>query len=238
MAASDEAIRAGLQSGATALMTAAGDALAGPGVGILAGAVSDSVLTWFGAQASANDDALREARLGALEDEMYRLAERLRKLEALTVLDRADAISREQTFSEFARDVAAAHTPEKREALVIAAANRHNPGLGSAAMREYWYEVVRGLPDVQIALIRLLEGRFYVAIALEPEPRVSASMKLGHDETLSIPPADAAALWSAALAAEEAPRGGLVVHQTGPGVPGFQFKLTPHGKIVASFIKD
>jgi hypothetical protein len=143
------------------------------GGAIFAGSVAESALAWFDAVASGNDEALREARLGSLEAEFRRLSERVARLERETATDRNDPLTREQTFSRFAKDVADAKTPAKREALINAAAHQFDPRMGSAEARSFWYSVVAGLTDLDLLMSRLLAEHEHVTITVEPVARVT-----------------------------------------------------------------
>ena len=156
MSEHDEAEFAALHTGATLLATTAATALVGPEAGIFAGMASESVMAWFNAQARGNDEGLRAARIGALEDEVRKLAARLRKLEEQATLEHDDALSREQVFSEFARDVAQAQTSAKRDALVNAAANRFNSSVAGQATRKFWYDVLREMSEIQVFTFQLV----------------------------------------------------------------------------------
>lgn len=138
----------------------AGAVIAGPGGGVAAGAVAMTALEWLRASANANDGRVFEARFSALEDQVTRLDEEVRKVKAELAAegkqaDRQDFLSQEAVYSDFARAVADAHTPEKREALVNAAAHQFDPRLGSPEVRQYWFDVVRSLADVEIWALRL-----------------------------------------------------------------------------------
>jgi hypothetical protein len=171
------------------------------------GSLAEGVRAWFGAVVSNNDAALREARIVGLEDQVAALAQRLARLEAELAAegktpDRSDPISREQTFSEFAKDVVAARSVEKREALVNSAAAQHDPRRGSGTVRAYWYVVVRDLPEPLILLLRLLQHHGALLLASSGAVRlVEAGVDAGPQ--LNVPIDEGLALYEAALQSSE-----------------------------------
>lgn len=158
---SERAVGAASRSGAIALAAATGQAIAGNLGALAAASIGEGVAALFGALAMRNDDAIHAWRLGALEEEMIKLKARFDKLEnelasSGTKPDRTDPISVEQTFSQFAKDVTVARSIVKREALVNAAAGMHDPRVSGAATRAYWYNVLRGLSDLEVCAIKLV----------------------------------------------------------------------------------
>jgi hypothetical protein len=145
-----------------------GAAAAGPGGAVVAGAFTTSVADWFSSIRNRSDEALNEARLSAVEDECQRLDDRMRKFEAERAAqgvpeEPPDVLRQHAVSSEFAQAVSTARTREKREALVNAAAHQFDPRLGAPAAREYWFGVIRSLPDVQIWALRTCNEQKSVA---------------------------------------------------------------------------
>jgi hypothetical protein len=170
-----------LEHTAAGAAAAVGTVVAGP-FGALTGAVVVRTgVDWFQRRANKNDDSLYEARLSAMEDEFGKLDERVRKLEARRAaeggkLDRDDLLSREAVYSEFAKGVTEAATPEKRLALVNAAARQFDPIAGLPSVREYWFKRVRALPDLELQVVRILHEHNAIAFngaifAVHPAPR-------------------------------------------------------------------
>lgn len=139
----------------------------------------------FDAVANGNDDAFREARIAAVEDEIRRVADEVRKIQQTRVetgkpLNAPDALTQGALFSEFAEAVASAATPEKRTALVHAAALQFDPDLGPSGVRSYWFQQVRALADIEVVALTLLakhgavvlrrDGTCWVAVPRE-EPK-------------------------------------------------------------------
>lgn len=138
-----------------------GTIVAGSGGGVTAGAVVMTALDWLRASANANDRRVFDARFAALEDQFTRLDEEVRKVkESLAAdgkqADRQDFLSQEAVYSDFARAVSEARTPEKRIALVNVAAHQFDPRLGTPEAREFWFQRVRLLTELQIAFVRLV----------------------------------------------------------------------------------
>jgi len=115
----------------------------------------------FDAAANANTLAFQEARIAALEDDVLRVRDEVKALQAARAaqgkpIDAPDAPTQAQIFSDFAEAVANAATPEKRTALVHAAAKQFDPDVGALPVRKYWFNEVRRLDDMEIAALSLL----------------------------------------------------------------------------------
>jgi hypothetical protein len=147
-------------------------ALCGTGAGVLGAVVAATGIEWFRGVMMGNDENLREARVSELEDDFRKLDERVRKLEAEAAA-RGDIeppwspLTQNAVYSDFARAVAEAPTPEKREALVNAAAHLRDPSMGDPSTRWYWWNVVKGLSDTHLAALRWI-GTHSVAKGKEP----------------------------------------------------------------------
>jgi hypothetical protein len=117
--------------------------------GVAASTIAFGAVEYFKAKATASDTAIAAAEYAALFEEFRKLDERVSKLEQQ---DRRDALSRQATYSRFARDVSDAAATEKREALVHATACQFDPSKGPPALRDYWLRRVRDLHEPQLAL--------------------------------------------------------------------------------------
>lgn len=229
------AAAATMSAGLTALATAAGTALGGPAGAIVFGSLAEGAKAWLGAIAAGNDVALREARIAGLEEQFGALVDRLNRIENELGAegkepDRTDPISREQTFSDFARDVVAAHSSEKREALVNAAASLHDPRRGSAASRAHWYDLVRSLPDVVVLLLRTLEK--HNLLRMIPEGSIA---EMPHGTPIEIPHDDAIALYDAAILAADR-EGALDLVALRHVSDVVDVELNPRGRMLLAYI--
>jgi hypothetical protein len=170
---SDDAEKAAQAAGRVGVIGLAAYGADAAGFGALgalaAGTLAEGIATFFQLVASGNAEALMEWRAGSIREDVAKLVARVEKLELelraeMLPPDRSDPLSREQTVSDFVRDVASAHTQVKREALVNAAANQHDPRIGGQATRAFWYRVLRELPDVEVFIIRLMAKHGHIVL--------------------------------------------------------------------------
>jgi hypothetical protein len=159
------------QAGKAIQATVTGGAalVAGP-PGVVLAVAAATTFSVFDALAGGNDEALREVRVAALEDEMIAVRDKLRALEARlhqqgSAPDRQDPLTQSAVASEFVRSVSEARTAEKREALVNATVAQFDPSKGSPATRDYWLRRLRDLPEIEVSFVLLLAQHGQVAFA-------------------------------------------------------------------------
>lgn len=193
----------------------------------------------FDAVATANTQAFQEARIAALEDDLIRVRDEVRTLQAARVAEgkpigAPDAPTQTQIFSDFVEAVSSAPTSEKRTALVHAAARQFDPDLGSVAVRKHWFDEVRRLSDMEIFAIRMLarEGILtftsqHKANSARNPTRTFLVLQLSDDEHV--------ALRATVLRLDEGP------YVSSPVVTqrrGSQYKLSVAGSILARYIDE
>lgn len=211
------------QNVALGLAGAAGGAA---GVALTVGA--SALFNIFDAVANANTEAFQQARIAALEDDVLRVRDEVKAIQerlskAGKPMDPPDAPTQARVFSDFAEAVAKAATPEKRTALVHAAARQFDPEVGPASVRKYWFDQVRQLSDVQVAAIRLLVR--YDAVIQGENDRLAA---YGNQEQLALTDDEHAAFRTALVAMT---RSDYVRGNIGSGV-----ELTFEGDALARYI--
>lgn len=131
-----------------------------PGVALAVGATG--VFNVFEALLTRKTEAFNDARFAALEDEVRKVADEVRTIQEVRAaagkpLDAPDPLTQGALFSKFAEAVGSAATPDKRTALVHAAARQFDPSRGNPAARQYWFEAARSLTDMEVVVVRLLD---------------------------------------------------------------------------------
>lgn len=132
-----------------------------PMAGMAASAAAMTATDYMKSKLSGDSGELATAEATVLFDYCARLDGRLSVIETHLLEsgqkpDRQDLLSKEVTFSRFARGLGEAATVEKREALVHATAYQFDPRKGSPATRDYWLRQVRELPESDLAFINLV----------------------------------------------------------------------------------
>lgn len=211
----------------------------GPGgIAVSVGAVA--LLNIFDAVANANTQAFQEARIAALEDDVIRVRDEIKALQAARAaegkpVEAPDAPSQAQIFSDFAEAVANAATPEKRTALVHAAAKQFDPDAGTLPVRKYWFNEVRKLTDMEVAALSLLQQHGALVF--------SSNDTLVHSGKANTPPKALTLLFTDRVAIENTiiqleQRTKLV--NLGRAVPGVgqPYSLAWFGHVVARFMGE
>jgi len=192
----------------------------------------------FEAVANGNAEAFREARIGAVEDELRRVAEEVRKIQEARAatgkpIDAPDPLTQGVLFSEFAEAVASAATPEKRTALVHAAARQFDPNRGNAAVRQHWFAAARSLTDMEVVVIRLVDREYSIysernmVYGLDGKPN-GPGRALGFTED-----EDTAILTTVGKMAQT-----QTYVQASSWQGGQKFGLTSQGRMLARYISD
>ncbi len=227
--------------GAGVAVAAAGGS---PGEALAATVAASTGLEWFKLRATGKDSAIQAGlvidmaeHFARLDSAVAEIAERLAKLELAP--DRQDPLTQDAVYSDFAKAVSEAPTPEKREALVHVAAHQFNPEMGTPASRAYWMRRVSVLSDIEIATIKLFDG--YSRIAFDGALFLSGNGE--HVERRTIPLTDVVAFETTATelsgpigpAQLMARRKGSVTHEQ-KRIETTLFLLTPPGQSLLRFI--
>jgi len=231
-----------------------GAAVARPGGAVVAGVLMGTAASWFRAKANGNDEAWREARLSAVEHQFYQLEARMRQFEAERAAEGVpeespDALREEAVYSQFAEAVARAKTPEKRIALVNAAAHQFDSRMGRPESRNFWFQKLSSLSELELAFISIVADKPVCFLANEmiqfdpgaPEPREA-------HELPGIAPADVVAFTAVGLELSSAPSPNAMYLVRKSGAPNVRFKgqmltpeaywLTAAGVVLAQYMKD
>jgi hypothetical protein len=212
--------------------------LAGGPTGIALTVGATALFNIFEAVANANTQAFQEARIAALEDDVIRVRDEVKALqEARASAGKPaappDAPTQVRIFSDFAEAVADAATPEKRTALVHAAARQFDPDAGFPAVRRYWFNAVRSLSDMEVVTLRLLADE----VAVYSERNMvhgTGGNPNGNGRALGFTPdSDAAILKTLTLMAQS---GTYVRASSWQG--GQRYLLTTEGHVLTRFITD
>jgi len=230
-----------------------GAAVAGPGGAVVAGVLVGTAASWFRAKASGNDEGWRDARLSAVEDQFYQLDARMRELEAERARqgvseEQPDILREEAVFSEFANAVSRAKTPEKRMALVNAAAHQFDPRMGRRESRDFWLQKISSLSELELAFIAIVTEKPVCFVSNEmiqfdpvaAEPRDAI-------EVPGIVQADVVAFTAVAIDLADAPSPSATRLLRKSGVPNVRFRgqlhtpeayyLTAAGSVLAQYMK-
>jgi hypothetical protein len=219
------------------------DGLAGGALGVVGG----EAFAFFETLGERNNEAIAAFRLNALEDEVINLRNELRALVRRLAAegkkpDRQDPMSQAAIASEFVRNIAEARTVEKRTALVHATVHQFDPRRGSPAMRDYWLQRVRELPEAELSLVLLLAQHEVVAFA---NAQIFWSNGSGSGSgPLHLFEADVVAYRAIAEQMTNAGYGSLI-HKTDATIPiesraatATAFVLKKDGKMLVSFCSD
>jgi len=230
-----------------------GNAIAGPGGGVVASIAVGTASAWLRAKSSRNDEVLQEARLAAIEDQFHQLDARMRELEDERARqgvaeEPPDILREEAVFSEFAKAVSRAKTPEKRIALVNAAAHQFDPRMGRRESRDFWLQKISSLSELELAFIAIVADKPVCFVASEmfqfdpgaPEPREA-------HELPGIVPADVVAFTAVGWELSSAPSPNAMYLVRKSGAPNVRFKgqmltpeaywLTAAGVVLAQYMK-
>ena len=115
------------------------------------------------------DARLKVAVESELQEDVLRLQARVEKLELELGkqgkrLDELGAVRTVRLGSEVLRDVTAAGSRIKQNALINAAAHQFDPTVGGEATRKFWYDVLREMSDIQIFAFRLVADNEPIAM--------------------------------------------------------------------------
>lgn len=235
-----------------ATVASAAGLVSGPaGVALAVGAAV--TFNVFEALAARNDEALREFRIAALEDELLGVRDKLLALEASLrtegkTPDRQDPLTQNAVASEFVRGVSEARTAEKKTAIVNATVAQFDPRKGSPASRDHWLRRVREISETELALILLLNDHEAVTFHQHTVFKVPlAPASEATSDVLAMPEQDAIAFESVASQIAGGGPGRLVYSIGGRNIkpPGSKtaagpgaFALTADGRILISYCKD
>ena len=224
-----------------------------PMAGMAASAAAMTATDYMKAKISGDDADLALAEETVALEYCRRLDARLADLEAKAAADgqkpdRQDLLTKEVTFSRFAKSLGEATTEEKREAIVHATAYQFDPRKGPPAMRDYWLRRVRDLPEHELSLVLLIANRgpivFYHEEVLALEPQGNGG---SHVRDLDFPRESRQALLTIAHQMIGSVQAGRLIAQSdrsltiprdGANQLVRPFALTPDGEILVSFCKD
>lgn len=249
----DDAKKAGsstlLRAGFVSAAALAGEHATGSPLGAAAaGTIADTLVAFYQKLASGATDELNAWHaVHGLREDFTKLVSRVEKLESQLAEeglkpDRFDPLSREQTFSQFAKDVSAARSIVKREALVNAAAGMHDPRIGGEATRAFWYGVLQRLPDLEIFVIQVVaqyEGIAFAGadvISFDDDPQV-VDLRGEDFRTILYLVEDMANAQPLATRLLNRDRPGRSLHWKGSNVVS-RIELTSGGRILAKLIAD
>jgi hypothetical protein len=122
---------------------------------------------------------------------MDELSARLASLEQAP--DRHDMLTRDAVYSNFAKAVSEAATPEKRSALVNATAHQFDPTMGTPATRAYWMRRVSELSDIEIATVALFYQNVQLAFGDRTPTLFTIPRSNGNTASSSLPSTDVVA---------------------------------------------
>jgi hypothetical protein len=217
-----------------------------PMAGMAASAAAMTATDYMKSKLSGENATLVVAEENVLLDYCAKLDERVRKIEERLVdtgqkPDRQDLLSKEVTFSRFAKGLGEASTVEKREALVHATAYQFDPRKGSPATRDHWLRRVRELPEAELSFVLLLAAHTEVAFS---HRQIYWSDGGGGGGPLGLLEEDVVAYEAIAEQMTNAGYGSLV-YKTSARLPiestavvATAFVLKRDGRILVSFCKD
>ena len=231
--------------------TAAMDSVEGA-AGAALGGTTGGAFEFFETLGEHNDEAIAAFRLNAVEDEVSNLRNELRALVRQLAAegkqpDRQDPMSQTVAASEFVRNISEARTVEKRTALLHATVAQFDPRKGSPAMRDYWLQQVRNLPEYELSILLLVAERGPLAFVGDETFVLGANADAErHLNDLALPPAAKQAIFTVAHHMAARQEAGRLLMQLGESSTILRngtnylvrpFVLGPDGQILVSFCK-
>lgn len=217
-----------------------------PMAGMAASAAAMTATDYMKSKLSGENADLVVAEENVLLDYCAKLDERVRKIEERLFdtgqkPDRQDLLSKEVTFSRFAKGLGEAATVEKREALVHATAYQFDPRKGSPATRDYWLRKVRDASDAEISLVNLLVEHKEIAFLNNEAIKTSAQENTTFKQKLPMLVSEVVALETLSQQISATGHGQVVYSPARRNVHGHMmptYALTAVGTVFASFCKD